>query len=377
MKNAIPVLILCFFSAVSCAKKEASYIIETIDGIKVVRNLPGKADSVSTPISFVEDLVLGGEGSGGVDLFYAPVDIDADTAGRVYVLDGKDMTVKQFDRNGDFLRAMGKAGQGPGEFEHATNLEIPPDGRILVADPYRLRYSFFSAEGAFLSSSTMDGYVEGLSSGKNGRCVAGYQDGGRSEYLVGDVDLGTGRFSPVFRRPAFWPARVSNDRFRYDLPHFVRWAVDSRGRLIVGAAVDFEFSVFDAAGVLAFKFKKDRVRVPVEGEMRAKVEEMTALRSPFQKAPNPYLKDLVFPAFESLAVDEKDRIWVESYQPKWHDRINPETSYDVFSPDGVFLFSASLPGHITSKLLFKNGSLYVLKKDSSGFPLAVRFKIRE
>ena len=377
MKKAILILILGLISIISCSKKEASYIVETIDGVKIVRNLPVPDDGASSSISFVEDLVLGGEESGGADLFYAPVDIDADADGRLYVLDSKDITVKQFDRSGAFLRAIGKGGQGPGEFEHPTSLEVLPDGRILVSDPYQLRNSFFDAGGEFRSSSTMENYVEGLEAAVDGRIVAGYQDSERSEYVAGVLDLATGRLSPVFRQAAFWPARVMNDRFQYDLPYFVRWAADSRGRLIFGAAGSYEFSVFDSAGGLAFKFRRDLAPVPVEGEMRAEIEKMTAQRPFFQKEPNPYLKDIHFPFFESLAVDEKDRIWVQGYQPKWRDRLNPDTPYEVFSPDGIYLFRARLPGHIASKLLFKNGFLYVLKKDPSGFPLAVRYRIKE
>ena len=74
---------------------------------------------------------------------------------------------------------------------------------------------------------------------------------------------------------------------------------------------------------------------------------------------------------------EGNRIWIQLYQPKWRDRINRDTPYEVFSPEGVFLFEARIPGHVTSKLVFKNERIYVLKKNEAGFFEAIRLKINE
>jgi len=95
------------------------------------------------------------------------------------------------------------------------------------------------------------------------------------------------------------------------------------------------------------------------------------------KGPNPFVNNPYYPVFESLAIDERDRVWVQHYQPKWADQTNQETPYDVFSPEGVFLFEARIPGQVYSKLVFKNGFIYALKKAQSGYPKAVRLKLEE
>jgi len=46
-----------------------------------------------------------------------PAVVDADEAGKVYVLDRKAGQIKVFDPQGNFLRAIGRRGQGPGEFQ--------------------------------------------------------------------------------------------------------------------------------------------------------------------------------------------------------------------------------------------------------------------
>jgi hypothetical protein len=40
----------------------------------------------------------------------------------------------------------------------------------------------------------------------------------------------------------------------------------------------------------------------------------------------------------------------------------------------VFLFETRIPGHIFSKLVFKNGSIYAIEKMESGYLHAVRLK---
>src|SRR4030042_2201270 len=93
--------------------------------------------------------------------------------------------------------------------------------------------------------------------------------------------------------------------------------------------------------------------------------------------PNPFMQNPYYPVFESLAIDERDRVWIQHYQPKWTDRINQETPYDVYSPEGIFLFETRIPGHVYSTLVFKNGFIYALKKGESGYPKAVRLKLEE
>jgi hypothetical protein len=91
------------------------------------------------------------------------------------------------------------------------------------------------------------------------------------------------------------------------------------------------------------------------------------------KGPNPYVKNPYFPVFESFSVDEQDNIWIQHHKPKWVGKINAETVYDVFSPEGIFQYSTSIPGHILGSLKSKNGCIYALRLKEAGFIEAVRF----
>ena len=54
-------------------------------------------------------------------------------------------------------------------------------------------------------------------------------------------------------------------------------------------------------------------------------------------------------------------------------KIEAKTAYDVFSPEGIFQFTTTIPGHILGTLNFKNGFIYALKLGESGFINAVRY----
>ena len=84
-----------------------------------------------------------------------------------------------------------------------------------------------------------------------------------------------------------------------------------------------------------------------------------------------------YPVFKFISIDEKDRIWIEHYQPDWRMMINKEKIYDVFSFDGKFLFSTKINGHIYPQLIFKNGYVYSLIRDESGFSRAIRLRMKE
>ena len=84
--------------------------------------------------------------------FFAVQGIGFDSAGNLYLLDGADADggrrVVVVDAAGRHLRDFGRVGDGPGEFQMATQLMVWADGRSLVSD--RLRgYHVFSPDGHF------------------------------------------------------------------------------------------------------------------------------------------------------------------------------------------------------------------------------------
>jgi hypothetical protein len=77
-------------------------------------------------------------------------DVDFDRADNVFVLDRGNKRVLMFDRAGRFVRQLGKAGAGPGEFQMPTGLTVLADGSVAVLDLAHRNISLFGPGGAFV-----------------------------------------------------------------------------------------------------------------------------------------------------------------------------------------------------------------------------------
>ena len=95
---------------------------------------------------------------GDGDYFQTPSDIEVDNArSLIYVVDAGSCRVLVFDFEGKFLRAVGRKGQGPGEFATPTGIGLTGDGGFAVADRDNNRIQLFGPDGLFARSVTVKG----------------------------------------------------------------------------------------------------------------------------------------------------------------------------------------------------------------------------
>lgn len=70
--------------------------------------------------------------------------------------------ISVFDRNGKFLRVIGKTGTGPGEFRTPHAIEFDSQGRLIVADRHNHRIQILTKEGRYLGEWREFSRVSGL-----------------------------------------------------------------------------------------------------------------------------------------------------------------------------------------------------------------------
>ena len=376
---SIALFLSVLIMTVSCGKQKAEWKgkIEIVDGVKVVHNFQPNQNKAFKPIGFVEDLSIGIEEGDENYMFNYPVDIDSDSEGNIYVLDYQDCVIKKYDPQGKFVAQFGRKGQGPGEFTNPYSMTISHQNSVYVGDYMLRKIEVFSLAGIYQKTMSVD-FLYFFSIDKNNDFIIGhgeYDKDGNRFYNVGRFDFQKNEAEDFFSQRQYWPARITDEEFRYEFPYFVRWDINSKDHIYVASAVDYEISVFASDGNLLFKFSKDFNHVKVSGEEMKKIKKIS---DRFQgRGPNPFMTNPVYPVFRFISIDEKDRVWVEHYQPNWGNRTNKETIYDVFSFDGKFLFSTKINGHIYPQIIFKNDYIYALKKDDSGYSRAIRLKINE
>jgi streptogramin lyase len=89
------------------------------------------------PLTTTTDLKLGGVGATGPVAFGDVRDIDADSTGRILVLDGQANELRAFDAKGAPAGIVMKHGQGPGEIQGANGFQVDASGAIWVNDHAR------------------------------------------------------------------------------------------------------------------------------------------------------------------------------------------------------------------------------------------------
>ena len=96
-------------------------------------------------------------------LFNQPTDVAFGKNGEIYVADGYgNSRVVKFDHDGNFIKAWGRYGTGPGEFNLPHTIVVDQSGRVYVGDRDNKRIQIFDADGNFLTQWTDIGYPYGL-----------------------------------------------------------------------------------------------------------------------------------------------------------------------------------------------------------------------
>ena len=138
---------------------------------------PGEDKKGSVVIKFSPDgkvlMTLGKPGVKGdpPDALTEPNDVVTDPSnGDVYVAESHTNVedpnlvgrISVFDRNGKFLRIIGKTGTGPGEFRTPHAIEFDSQGRLIVADRHNHRIQILTKDGKYLAECREFSRVSGL-----------------------------------------------------------------------------------------------------------------------------------------------------------------------------------------------------------------------
>ena len=84
-------------------------------------------------------------------------DVGFDGAGNLYVFDDRLDRIVVVDRDGCFLREIGREGEGPGEFRSVWRMAVMADGRTVVMDSGHRAYQIFDPHGDFERMVRMTG----------------------------------------------------------------------------------------------------------------------------------------------------------------------------------------------------------------------------
>ncbi|MFC1555899.1 6-bladed beta-propeller [candidate division KSB1 bacterium] len=160
-KNQVIVILSILLFALYCSKENSEQTpsdidipppdhvtIEMVSGVPFVHN----ASIGYSDVQLEPDLVLGDESSG--IFFSTPGKVREDLYGNIFVSNSKESQIIKYSNDGQFIRTIGRQGEGPGEFvkRGLTDFCFLSDGRLIAYGNSKQRYQLFDNDGNYLDT---------------------------------------------------------------------------------------------------------------------------------------------------------------------------------------------------------------------------------
>jgi hypothetical protein len=314
-----------------------------------------------------EDFVLGGEAAEGEYVFSHPYAMAVDAGENLYVVDAGERNLKVFDKSGKYARTIGRAGQGPGEFQFPTGVcTVGGSQELVVFDLQRI--SVFSFGGAFLRQFPIKGLSAGLQVDSQGNLFI-------ATTAVPSGQLTLKAYTPDMSRELAVVLTCTETQGPDPFKPRALWILDQAGHVVFGDSKTYEIKILDSRGRVLKKVSRDYDPVRVTQEERDDLAGRTSRVLGPEAA-----KSMVFSthhsAYRSLFVADVGRLFVETWE---RTSDGKQDVYDIFDEEGRYIARAMLAPHpdFLNPLprFIRNGKLYTIEPDPKGYEVVKRYTV--
>ena len=332
------------------------------NGVEVISN-PKKPLYLEPIVRFTEDLRVA-TGKAPYEGISTIQGIEVDDAGSMYILDSKENCVHVLDRDGKPVKAIGRQGQGPGEFQEPQSIYFTPNGEIFIWD--KTRISVFSKDWKFLHghpSSILD-EIDQCAVDRDGNIFGTRMMLWKKPYTYEASRFGLD-FRPEKTIETYTLPTSADGLFDLVAPRRMNLCMTKDGLLLIATQDRYEMRLCDASGNVKRRILREHDGVPVTKKFK---EEM------LRGAPEDFARRQKFsdhyPAWKQIFTGAGDHIFVETYE-----RTDDETKnvFDIF--DGSGRFVARTPIARGWVRLIKGDHVYMLETDEEGFYILKRLRI--
>jgi hypothetical protein len=342
--------------------------------------------------------------------------------GSVWVGDTHLHAIRVYATDGEYLRQIGREGEGPGEFEYPSSMRLLPDGSVVVWDPGLRRVSRLNAAGDFLDSFTprtvqISMPTEEFEVDREGNLYLIARE--FSDYSQIDQSTAKGRLQAAraalgIGTPWFWfklrPDGEILDSIYLEPfedgahadPEFTFTALSPLGYRVV--ARNDEYAVeLRRSGSDVVRIERSWEQIAYEREERQEKQRLADAAARNSGRPAGRVPEHK-PPFSGLWLDVDGRIWVRLHQPgyrvpedatrraereqacrffgaskaecdqrlrEWYESL----VYEVIEPSGQYLGRLELPHRDVEMKQAPGRILWVVGKGELGEPYVVRYRI--
>lgn len=380
MRRLLPILVLAtaLAGAAACTDgvgEPSSHIVTDSAGVTIVHSTrPAWAEGEGWRVDPEPRLEIG-ERSGDQDYL---LDRVMGTAvlddGGVAVAHMGDNTIRFYDADGGFVRAVGGTGEGPGEFSQVMGIRRLGDE--LWADDSRRGFNVYDLDGERLRTVNLPpepppglGMASPRGMFEDGTPVLGdWPQPSRAPTAVLDsatlVSYANGEYDSLAVLPAVRLLPVDGSPTgTYQEFGPMMAATVGRDRLYTGFSETFELAVRDRTGQIQRIIRADVERRSITDAHIARYEEdylgmggegggqiSPSLLEQRRRLLNAQVYPEHHPAWGRIMEDRTGHLWVEQPNPDdpgvrsgWHTIRDTPSTWEVFDPDGVWLGAVELP----------------------------------
>jgi hypothetical protein len=360
------------------------------NGVEVIHNRlePQRLKDEFTSLSFERLFSIDTELTEIADMGLTNIEtFDVDSEGNIYVIIWRSDQnyVYKFDHTGRFLKSFLRHGQGPGEMEWGGTVFVWSGEEIMAKDPSKKKYLLYDKEGTFIKEVQLPVFIGVDAILGQGRYLVSWQKNERESKLQADYYHDYyGIAGPDFEEiKEIGGMRWPNPEFSPQIKAltYVFEAAATKNSIFVGdAQKGYEIDVYDLEGHLIRKIRKDFKRLKVPDEIKKNYEKPSPIPSVERTRKKTVFPDWL-PPFRYLFVDDKDRLYVMTWEKKIDSR---EYIYDVFNPQGVFICRTSLGNYhvqgplkreYESPVIARGGHLYTLIVKENGYKELVVYRM--
>ncbi len=306
-------------------------------------------------VRLVEELVVGKEEGSKQELFSSWLSLAVDSQGNIYILDSKKRKIYKFSEDGRLVWEAGKKGKGPGELAYPFSIGLLGD-RVGVVDSRRVKL-FRCSDGSFVDEIKLPLSVSRWIQLDDGRVLA-------SGMIMGKLGMRLVLLSPSFQEEK----AVFSYVMKADLPKQVAAGIGAgfwggKGEIMVVLPDRYEIRIMNLEGKLLKRILRSDVKLrPPRIEYGG-----TGKSSWIRVYPSDSMNG-VFPLGDRFILVEwkrADKISENKYKIK--------RFLDLFSREGRFLATLSIPEDMSLQWVDGEGRLYFIRTDP--FPAVVRMRL--
>jgi hypothetical protein len=384
--------VLLIATLAACASRDsrsAAAVIDTMPGgIVAVHNSAPSAWRDSATWHFEEVTRIESRDSGAEALVNPGYVAAMDGEGRAYVVDEPPVAIKVFDAAGQFVRTIGRDGEGPGEYRQ-PRIAIQ-HGEIFVEDSRLRRISVFDTSGAFIRSFR----AESNAGGSDGFVL---DDSSRIWLRIYHPDPPDEAFTFVrydtmgtvldtlrlrqWHDPVVWVVEQGGGRATYSIPGgpWELVSVTPAGAMLRGWSGAYTLAVQPSQADTILLISRDWAPVKIPEDERVERFEqfsgrMSKFLSPDIVKADFHLYDMPTeqPPMRDLDVDPAGRTWVHTASAD-----TTASYYDVFGPSGIWQGSVRAPWRASAAVVWRGSDRVLVREpDSNGLASYVVYELR-